>query len=1084
MADVEFSEEIRDRILYHWSELGDRPKIIWTRLQEEGFNVDLNTVQALMQCEDEEATGSGTIAEHENEDSRNARASVSPYPEGNSPASITDSPNSVRSHSRRGKNREGKTVFPQNRRTKLTPDVLNLIEKILDTDAGIYSLAALQAALLVKGVKISKTTTFRALEKLGRSIVVKKMNFPNRIDVVPVPEHLVKNTHFDTNPKYGVRSTTFTQEGKRRQHTLTIREMESLGSQPQLSKDDQEPVPTTTMTVPTSSSTSVSASSGARMETGTSAPILVLPPKKAATATSSSLKLVLGQGRTTTYTSAPLDDEPVNEQGDDEEGTKPDEMETQESVRSQSPADKPAVLKVKQEVVEEEEEEDYEIKVDDDYELNVEAELPPRRYEERPGSQEQPEDLVIRRGGPRARDRMPPAMSSWMERAQDNDEEAAIMEARAISRRRLSQPRDQSLIGSDEEFDSDPEADVIPKRPSSLGRSSVGSAHSAHSAHSASSRATHFSHGFSKTPEDMARSGRSSSTLTSQSGSSGGSGGMERSRRSPMTSSATNAAMAARMAHFPLTFHRSQMCNAAAMAGRLAHGIMPEMGAPFHVGQRRLPLSAGRGGVKQPFMSKFQRNMIGMRRGMASGIPRRMQRMSPGFPHGIPLHRYQKMLRMHHAMGKAMRGMHHFGRGQGRGRCHGEPSGRHMRRMNESHDRTSPQHSPGNFSGDEISPELEIDPPETYGEFAERIFSSNRNQRQMDTSTESSGTEKWMEDISHRLEVIENQLQVIMEHLPFMGGAEMQSVSSDPGGAGSEVDSGLQEDSGAGPGGAGDDRSGGGNMENGGERGGHGERSSENGGEGAGEKCEGGDKGGRKRSDSSGSTAGSSSHGAATGAPSGRERSGGRHLATKRPYPGAKETGSRCGDSRLGSRPGGSGLPGSKGRLNQERPIQDDGVMIIDDQSQEGQFQDNLSEFGAMQNMNQSQTDVRIQMVMQDSRWDEMTPYAGAPRLAIALARYCIFGTKILIRSSVTGRNSKHPLDFAGMRKIKHLLFQKYGARCSLVEFEVIWKTSRESISQLCKRLRRKFNVAGLGQPGHDDFMPMDEFMVGCPLLA
>lgn len=48
-----------------------------------------------------------------------------------------------------------------------------------------------------------------------------------------------------------------------------------------------------------------------------------------------------------------------------------------------------------------------------------------------------------------------------------------------------------------------------------------------------------------------------------------------------------------------------------------------------------------------------------------------------------------------------------------------------------------------------------------------------------------------------------------------------------------------------------------------------------------------------------------------------------------------------------------------------------------------------------------------------------MTPYAGAPRLAIALARYCIFGTKVLMESSVTGRNSKNPLNNLAMKKIK-----------------------------------------------------------------
>ena len=66
-----------------------------------------------------------------------------------------------------------------------------------------------------------------------------------------------------------------------------------------------------------------------------------------------------------------------------------------------------------------------------------------------------------------------------------------------------------------------------------------------------------------------------------------------------------------------------------------------------------------------------------------------------------------------------------------------------------------------------------------------------------------------MGDLSHRLEVIESQLNLVLEHLPFFGGAEQQSVSSDAGGAGSEVDSGLQEDHVGGPGGSNDGRGGG-----------------------------------------------------------------------------------------------------------------------------------------------------------------------------------------------------------------------------------------------------------------------------------
>lgn len=117
------------------------------------------------------------------------------------------------------------------------------------------------------------------------------------------------------------------------------------------------------------------------------------------------------------------------------------------------------------------------------------------------------------------------------------------------------------------------------------------------------------------------------------------------------------------------------------------------------------------------------------------------------------------------------------------------------------------------------------------------------------------------------------------------------------------------------------------------------------------------------------------------------------------------------------------------------------------------------------------ESDALIREVVDDGRWDQMTPYAGAPRLAIALARYCIFGTKVLIESSVTGRNSKNPLNHVSMRKIKELLKEKYGSRCNQLEFEMVWKTSRESISQLCKRLRRKFQMTGRVSGGQEDFI-------------
>ena len=399
---------------------------------------------------------------------------------------------------------------------------------------------------------------------------------------------------------------------------------------------------------------------------------------------------------------------------------------------------------VKKEIIDD----DYELKVDDDYELKVDEPIDDqvssgRRSVDRHSDRE---TTAIRRSDERKQNGIPErtsgAVPGWMARTHDDDDEAAILEARAISRRRLSHPHDEVMMGSDDDLDTDPEESLTVKRPESLGRSSVGSAHSAVSHGSQSS------HGAHNSQDGVAKSGRSSSTLTSHSGSSSASGGMDRCRRSPGISPAAAASLpAAGMRHpsFPLTFHRAQMCNAAAMASRLAaaHGFPHDIGQSIHVGQRRLPLSAGRGGVKQPFMSKYQRNLMGARQPMAPGMPRRMQRMAAaaGLPNGIPPHKLHKMMRMHHAMGKAMRGMHHFG-GPG-GRFLGEFPGRHMRNRQFAAAHAA-SHRPPQFGGDDISPELEIDPPETYGEFAERIFSSGRNQRQTEQASDNSDIRKWV----------------------------------------------------------------------------------------------------------------------------------------------------------------------------------------------------------------------------------------------------------------------------------------------------------------------------------------------------
>ncbi|XP_072165461.1 uncharacterized protein [Diadema setosum] len=1090
MADAEFSDEIRDRILYHWSELGDRPKIIWSRLKDEGFVVDLNTVQALMQCGQSDEEAAGTPTERCEQNSRNDGEGVLGFPAGDS-STVADSLSVTRLNVKRRKGRDYNQAVPLNRRTKLTPDVLELIEEILDSDRNIYSLAALQAALLTKGVKISKTTTFRALEKIGRSIVVKKMNYANRIDL---PVNLRNDPHFA--PRMGSGAT------KRRQRSLTIREMEAEGSQARGDQVDKPSIAASTA-IPASASRAETAvrervvgraTGTSRMDSESSLPSqgLVLPPKKAVSA--ASLNLVLGQGGITSYTSAPLDSEMRDDDREpDVDEPRPSSSEKADSndlPRSESPA-KVSVASVKKEVVDE----DYEIKIDEASDDHESSQQTPENEDDDDDINDSRRSRSGRRGECGGSERISNVVLPWIERSRDNeDEEAAIMEARAISQRRLSNPRDQVMLGSDDDMDSESEVMGHPKRPGSLGRSSAGSIHSAGSHGSHSSRGQH------AVGDAAAKSGRSSSTMTSQSGSSGGSGGIDiygKHLGTPQMSPGPfgGGPLGMRQHGFPLTLHRSQMCNAATMASRLAasHAFTHDIGQAFHVGQRRLPLSAGRGGVKQPFMSKYQRNLIGMRQPVAGGVPRHVQRMTAGgsgAPQGIPHHKLQKMMRMHHAMGKAMRGIHHhaYGGGVGSGgrRFYGNHPNRHLRNRHFAVAHDAAQVATPHFSSDEVSPELEIDPPETYGEFAERIFASNRAPRQQEQGAGNSEVRKWMGEISQRLEVIEGQLQVILDHLPYMGGAEMQSVSSDPGGGGgSEVDSGLQEDSVAGPSGSSDGRGDGGTSGNrgGGDGGGRG---------GGGGEGEGGEKGdGKEDSDKagrggSGERAGSESggggddRGGCNGREGGREKCGRGGGETSRMKDADDEGGRRAGGGGRGARmlsvssmmddSRSSGYRSGGGKSTSSH-VEEDDCMVVDDK---GRFDDDLSDYGDLSS--NSQTEARIEMVMQDTRWDEMMPYAGAPRLAIALARYCIFGTKVLVQSSVTGRNRKNPLDFSGMRKIKQLLYRKYGARCSQIEFEVIWKTSRESISQLCKRLRRKYNTTLQSS--------QDDFMIDCPLLT
>ena len=62
-------------------------------------------------------------------------------------------------------------------------------------------------------------------------------------------------------------------------------------------------------------------------------------------------------------------------------------------------------------------------------------------------------------------------------------------------------------------------------------------------------------------------------------------------------------------------------------------------------------------------------------------------------------------------------------------------------------------------------------------------------------------------------------------------------------------------------------------------------------------------------------------------------------------------------------------------------------------------------------------TDI-IRELLCDGRWEALSPFVGGPRLAIRLARDCIFGPEVLMRSTVTGRNGMNPLQREGVKKI------------------------------------------------------------------
>ncbi|XP_022094764.1 uncharacterized protein LOC110981476 [Acanthaster planci] len=123
--------------------------------------------------------------------------------------------------------------------------------------------------------------------------------------------------------------------------------------------------------------------------------------------------------------------------------------------------------------------------------------------------------------------------------------------------------------------------------------------------------------------------------------------------------------------------------------------------------------------------------------------------------------------------------------------------------------------------------------------------------------------------------------------------------------------------------------------------------------------------------------------------------------------------------------------------------------------------------------INTPESNDMIKKIMSDERWNTFSPYVGGPRLAIRLARDCIFGSEVLSKSTVTGRNGMNPLQRDGIKKIKECLMKMYGPKCSGVECEILWKMARESLSQLCKRTRRQFAAEASNQDVDDpDYTP------------
>lgn len=90
-----------------------------------------------------------------------------------------------------------------------------------------------------------------------------------------------------------------------------------------------------------------------------------------------------------------------------------------------------------------------------------------------------------------------------------------------------------------------------------------------------------------------------------------------------------------------------------------------------------------------------------------------------------------------------------------------------------------------------------------------------------------------------------------------------------------------------------------------------------------------------------------------------------------------------------------------------------------------------------------------LDYIMGDPNWLDKPP----PKLAIALARKCIFGDEVMRHSNITARNNMQPLDPEKLEIIRNCVMWMHN-RQSEAEFDLTWAKCRTAIQQKCKHLR------------------------------